>query len=202
MWNAAAAPARGRQSRRPRELPRGASLLSLMDAPSLAATASFANGTVLRWIAPMKRVFIVRNGHQRRRREHLKAELVAASINQPRVLQRRQRRTGVFRQASEASCRRRTTVPGFTAGTRLVGLAWSRLWHKFYRDPQFRTVEHSVRSHFEHRRACGSTDPNGGRDCIALLQQTKQSQTVTARTTDWCARTRGAFTKTLAAWQR
>ena len=79
LW--AAAPVRGRRWLQPRERQRGASSwLSLVDAPSLAATGSFANGTVLRWIAPMKRVFIVRNGHQRRRREHLKAKLVLGSM--------------------------------------------------------------------------------------------------------------------------
>ena len=47
-----------------------------------------------------------------------KAKLALGKGNVPRVLQRHQHRTGVLRQASEASCRRETTGPS----TRVLGL--------------------------------------------------------------------------------
>ena len=49
-------------------------------------------------------------------------------------------------------------------------------WLKVRRDTRFRAVERSVRSHFEHRRRLRSVRSNGGRNCIALQQQTNTAK--------------------------
>ena len=59
----------------------------------------------------------------------------------------------------------------------LFDLGWlGRGFGIIHRDPRFRTVELTVGSHFEHRRQLRVVRSNGGRNCIALLQQTNTAK--------------------------